>query len=166
MFGDRQPETGKRGVVEAFVLVVVRNYQTSLEEKERMEFQDIKKFWEKRNAVMKDRDFDDDVLEITVIRTEDGGLEEDNGVWLDHRIQIGDPYVQVFCKNDSALLSRINGDCGYAWWPTFGKRIEQFYTCDRCDSGIEFDDVAVSMRGRDVHSGTTIEDMPFEDERY
>jgi hypothetical protein len=160
MFGDRQPATGKKGRLEGFALVLRQPKQQA----KQINFQDIKEFAANRDAMTEKLGEDDKLEEITLIRTDEGKLEEYKGVWLDHRIQIGDPYIQVFCKNDSALMSRINGDCGYAWWPTFGKPITHFYTCNRCSDDGDFDDVAVSMRGHDVHGGTTIEDMPFDDE--
>ena len=169
---DEQPKTGKKGTVASFALVIVWNPETSRERKARFEFQDVAqleaRFEEERQKEAADPTLTARILKaLTIIQVEDGDLEDYDGIWLDRSIKVGDPYVQVFCKNDSPLMSRISGECGYAWWPTFGKRIERFFTCDRCSDDGDFDDVAVSMRGRDVHSGTTAEDMPFfEEDEY
>ncbi len=171
MLGDRQPQTGQKGVLAGLALTITWNPGTSKQKEALFEFRDVTEFWARWNAEKK-KEAIDPLLKgrilkaLTRIRVEDGSLKEYNSVWLDHKIRIGDPYVQVFCRNDSALMSQINGDCGHAWWPTFGKPITNFFTCNRCEPGIDFDDVAVSMRGRDVHGGTTIEDMPPDDERY
>jgi hypothetical protein len=162
MFGDKRPATGKKGRLEGFALILRQPGQQA----KQSNFEDIKQFSANRDAMTEQLGKDDKLEEITLIRTDDGKLEEYSGVWLDDSTQIGDPYVQVFCKNDSALMSEISGRCGYAWWPTFGKPITHFFTCDRCigDDDDDFDDVAVMARGRDVHSGTTAEDMPFDEE--